>query len=156
MKVIEFETSIRIERPLPDVFAFVADLENVPRWNYFVVEVSKTSEGLPGVGATYHQRRKTDSQELRVVAFDPDRSVTIETISPSRPEFSRTMTFSEEDGATLLVDRWKLDTGHPGFLQKLARGRIRSAVRENLRKLKELLETGRTTLQDGRQIRIEE
>jgi uncharacterized membrane protein len=152
--VIEFETSIRIERPLPDVFAFVADLENVPKWNYFVVDVSKTSDGPLGVGTTYHQRRKTDSQELRVVAFDPDRSVTIETIPPSKPEFRRTMVFSEESGVTLLVDRWKLDTGHPGLLQKLARGRIRSAVRGNLLKLKELLETGRTTLQDGRQIRM--
>jgi hypothetical protein len=150
--VIEFELTIKIEKPASDVFAFVADPTNVPKWNYFVMEVRKTSESPLGVGATYHQTRKNDSQDLRVAGFEKDRSVTIETIPPSKPEFSRTMEFSEENGQTLLVDRWQLDTGHPKLLQKLAAGRVKSGVEENLGKLKELLETGRTTLQDGRQI----
>lgn len=152
--MIEFELTIKIDKPAADVFAFVSDPENVPKWNYFVIEVRKTSEGPLDVGATYHQTRKNDSQNLRVAGYEKDRSVTIETIPPSKPEFSRTMEFSEENGQTLLVDRWRLDTGHPKLLQKLAAGRVKSGVEENLGKLKELLETGRTTLQDGRQINI--
>lgn len=152
--MIEFELTINIERPASEVFAFVANLENVPKWNYFVMEVRKTSEGSLGVGTTYHQTRKTDNQELQVANFEKDRSLTVETIPPSKPEFTRRMEFSEEKGMTLLVDRWQLDTGHPGFLQKIAAGRVKSGVEENLGKLKELLETGQTTLQDGRQIFI--
>jgi uncharacterized membrane protein len=152
--MIEFELTIDIERPASDVFAFVADPENVPKWNYFVMEVRKTSESPFGVGATYHQTRKTDSQDLRVTGFEKDRSVTIETIPPSKPELCRTMIFSEENGKTQIADRWQLDTGHPTILQKLAAGRVKSGVEENLGKLKELLETGQTTLQDGRQISI--
>jgi hypothetical protein len=34
----------------------------------------------------------------------------------------------------------------------LARGRVKSAVFENLTKLKELLQEGRVVLQDGRQV----
>lgn len=152
--MIEFELTINIKRSTSDVFAFVADLENVPKWNYFVIDVRKTSEGPLGVGTTYHQTRKTDNQDLRVAGFEKDRSVTVETIPPSKLEFSRRIEFSEENGMTLLMDRWQLDTGHPAFLQKLAAGRVKSGVKENLGKLKELLETGRTTLQDGRQISI--
>ncbi|HLM22686.1 MAG TPA: hypothetical protein VK390_14325 [Propionibacteriaceae bacterium] len=35
---------------IEDVFAFIADLENVPTWNYAIVETKKTSPGPVGVG----------------------------------------------------------------------------------------------------------
>lgn len=152
--MIEFESEIRIERSIADVFGFVADQENNPKWNYFVIEVRKTSAGPLAVGTTYHQVRKTDEQDLRVVALVPPRSVTLETVPPSKPELRRTITLRAEGDATLLVDRWKLDTGHPRLLQGLAAGRVKSAVRENLAKLKQLLDTGSTTLQDGRHVTL--
>jgi hypothetical protein len=40
--------------------------------------------------------------------------------------------------------------GVPGLLEPLAARRAKAGVRENLGKLKTLLETGRVTLQDGR------
>jgi hypothetical protein len=58
----------------------------------------------------------------------------------------------EEGEGTIVLDQWKLDTRRPTLLEKLAAGRIKSAVAENLGKLKELLEVGRVTLQDGRVI----
>jgi Polyketide cyclase / dehydrase and lipid transport len=42
-----FENTVTIERPAEDVFAFLADFENVPTWNYAVEETTKTSPG-PG------------------------------------------------------------------------------------------------------------
>lgn len=152
--MIEFENEIGIDRPLADVYAFFADLENVPRWNYFVTQVTRTSAGPAAVGATYHQVRKTDSQNLRIVALEENQRFVVETIPPSKPELRRETLFSEEGQGTRIVDRWQLDTGHPGLLQKVAGRRVRSAVRENLGKLKELLETGQTTLQDGRRVSL--
>ena len=148
--MIEFESVVLIRRSIADVFSFVADQQNNPKWNYFVTEVRMTSEGPLGVGTTFHQVRKADAQDLRVVSYEPHQSITIETIPPSKPELSRTIVFREQNGSTLLVDHWKLDTGHPQLLQSLGAARVKSAVRENLRRLKELLELGRTTLQDGR------
>lgn len=49
---MEFANTITIERPAEDVFRFLADFENVPRWNYAIVETHKTSQGAVGVGAT--------------------------------------------------------------------------------------------------------
>ena len=49
-----------------------------------------------------------------------------------------------------MVDEWELDLGRGPLVELLGTGRVKSAVAENLGKLKELLETGETQLQDGR------
>jgi uncharacterized membrane protein len=33
-----FENTVTIRRPVEDAFAFLADFENVPQWNYAIVE----------------------------------------------------------------------------------------------------------------------
>lgn len=148
--MIEFQNTIEIERPAKEVFDFLARFENLPKWNYFVLEVKKTSEGPVGVGATYHQIRKTDEQVFRVIEFDPNHTLALKTIPPSTPELEMRFTLQAEDGRTKVIDEWKLDTGRPALLERLFAGRVKSAVKENLGKLKQLLETGQVTLQDGR------
>jgi Polyketide cyclase / dehydrase and lipid transport len=49
-----FQNTVTIRRAIEDVFAFLADFENVPSWNYAIVETKKTSPGPVGVGTTYH------------------------------------------------------------------------------------------------------
>jgi hypothetical protein len=49
-----------------DVFAFVSDLENAPKWNYALVETRKTSEGPVRVGTTYRQIRSIPYEERRI------------------------------------------------------------------------------------------
>jgi hypothetical protein len=58
--------------------------------------------------------------------------------------------FEAHGKSTRLTDKWQLDMGLPKLLEPLAAKRAKSGVRENLVKLKELLELGRVTLQDGR------
>jgi hypothetical protein len=64
------------------------------------------------------------------------------------------MIFQADDGSTIIVDRWELSFGLFGPLETLAGNRVKSAVKENLKKLKELLETGNTILQDGRSVAL--
>ena len=47
-----FQNTVTIRRAIDDVFAFLADFENVPAWNYAIVETKKTSPGPVGVGTT--------------------------------------------------------------------------------------------------------
>jgi uncharacterized membrane protein len=148
--VLEFEIAVKIERPIYVVFAFLSDFENIPKWNYFVREVTKTSEGAVDVGTTYHQIRKTDEQDFRVTDFQPNRLVAVKTLPHQSPQFSRRFTFQAEGDATHIVDEWELDTGKPALVERLAAGQVKSAVVENLSKLKSLLETGSVILQDGR------
>jgi uncharacterized membrane protein len=48
-----FQNNITIARPAGEVFAFLADLRNIPLWNYAIARTVPTSPGPAGVGATY-------------------------------------------------------------------------------------------------------
>jgi carbon monoxide dehydrogenase subunit G len=150
--MLEFENTIRIHRPIAEVFAFLSDFENIPKWNYYVLEVRKRSNGPIGVGTIYHQVRKTDEQDFRITELIKNQAVAIKTLPQSSLALEMRFTLYDEGGATLIRDEWKLDTGQPALLERLAAGKIKSAVAENLVKLKELLEEGRVVLQDGREI----
>jgi uncharacterized membrane protein len=148
--MFEFENSVVIDRPIGETFSFVADLPSLPKWNYYVQSVTPTSPRSGAVGSTYHQVRKEDEQDLRITQLDPNRSLVVETIPPSRPELRREMIFTVHGDGTHIIDKWQLEMGVPRLLEPLAAHRAKSGVRENLEKLKVLLESGRVTLQDGR------
>src|SRR4029453_9581804 len=57
-----FENTVMIRRPIADVFAFLADFENIPKWNYAIVETHKVSQGPIGVGTIYQQVRSGPSR----------------------------------------------------------------------------------------------
>lgn len=148
--MIEFETMIRINRPIAEVFAFLSDFENIPKWNYYVLEVRKLSHGPIGIGTTYHQVRKTDEQDFRITELDQDHSVAVKSLPQSSPGFEIRFTLGDEHGTTRVRDEWKLDIGRSALIEWLGARRVKSAVAENLIRLKELLEEGRVVLQDGR------
>ena len=68
--MIEIKNSIQINRPVERVFAFVTNVENLPKWAGPVTEAKQTSEGPVGVGTTQTQtaqflgRRVESSQEV--------------------------------------------------------------------------------------------
>src|SRR5215208_6922101 len=152
--MLEFENTVYIDRPIGEVFAYLSDFENIPKWNYYVLDVSQLSESPIGVGTTYHQVRKTDEQDFRITEFEPNHMVAVKTLPQSSPGFERRFTLYEEGNTTRLRDEWKLDTGRPAILERLALRRVKSAVAENLTKLKKLLEGGRVVVQDGTQVTV--
>ena len=150
-----FENSLVIDRPVEQVYAFLADLENLPKWNYFVQQVSKTSPEPVQVGSTYHQVRETDEQELQIIGMEPDQTLIIETIPPSKPEFRREMVFTAQDGGTQIEDRWQIELGVPEAVVSYVSGQMKASVARDLKKLKQLLETGKVKLQNGRVSKLE-
>ena len=50
--------TVRIERPVEEVFDYFTDISNDLEWNPYVKEAKKTSTGPLGVGATFHVVRK--------------------------------------------------------------------------------------------------
>jgi uncharacterized membrane protein len=147
---MKFRNVIEIKAPLAEVFAFVADMRNIPKWNYYVTRVIQENGDGPAPGARYHQTRKTDSQRYEITHYEQGRGLTIQTLPGSSPELKRQLRFESIPGGVRLVDQMSLRTRFPGILESLAVGRARTAVGENLGKLRELMEGGRTQLQDGR------
>ena len=59
---MQFSTTISINRPPAEVFAFLARFENVPRWNYAISDTRKITAGPVGVGSRYRQVRTIPTQ----------------------------------------------------------------------------------------------
>jgi uncharacterized protein YndB with AHSA1/START domain len=54
---MRFTNTITIDRPLATVFTYLADFENLPRWNYAIGETRKLTTGPVNVGSRYVQTR---------------------------------------------------------------------------------------------------
>ena len=81
--------SVTINRPVDEVFAFVADGENARRWRPGVLDVARQSG--EGLGAIYRQGVKGPggrriAADYEVTAFEPDRRIAFHAIAgPVRP-----------------------------------------------------------------------
>jgi len=63
--VISFGTSVRIERPIEEVFALVSDPIQLPRWNSAVQSVQGTSGGNGEPGSTYSMKRELPTGQVQ-------------------------------------------------------------------------------------------
>jgi uncharacterized protein YndB with AHSA1/START domain len=68
-----FEATVVIDRPIEEVFAFLADGENDPKFSSRVLEIAKTTGGPPGVGTVYASTVKDagmkTKREFRLTEF---------------------------------------------------------------------------------------
>ena len=118
------EASIDIDRPIAEVFRFVTDPTNDPRWHTTVVRVTRTSVGPVGAGSTFegiydsHRRtlnspaRPADFQAIRgrMAEFVPNRRSRLLVEFVERPRgfgarvlgrtFELTFRFEESGGST--------------------------------------------------------
>ena len=53
-----FTATVTIDKPIDEVFAFLADGENDPKFSPRVLEIRKTTDGPPGVGTVYESTVK--------------------------------------------------------------------------------------------------
>jgi carbon monoxide dehydrogenase subunit G len=69
-----FEGTAHIDRPIEEVFAFLADGRNDPKFSPRVQEIRKTTEGPPGPGAVYESTVKdagmTTQREFELTEFE--------------------------------------------------------------------------------------
>ena len=70
-----FEATAVIDRPIEEVFAYLADGENDPRFSPRVLEIAKTTDGPPGVGSVYASTVKDagvkTKREFKITEFEP-------------------------------------------------------------------------------------
>lgn len=148
---MRMRSSIEIERPADAVFNVISDFSRNPEWQGGMRSAEWTSEPPIGLGSTHAQVARFLGRDVvtnfEVVAFEPGRSVTIES---RRSSFPIRVTRSVEP---ITADRCAVSadvSGEPGRFFKLfgpilERMAARS-VRGDYRRLKELLEDqGRPT-----------
>jgi uncharacterized membrane protein len=87
--MIQIETEIFINRPSQEVFDYISNFENNPKWQNGMVSARFTSEGPFGVGSTYVQEAKFLGRPVhsnfKVIAFEAGRMVKATSESGSFP-----------------------------------------------------------------------
>jgi uncharacterized protein YndB with AHSA1/START domain len=140
----EFETSVLIERPIEEVFAFVSDPLQFPRWNSAVLSTRRTSGTSNEVGATYLMERELPTgrarNELEVIALTQPTEFAIRTTSGPTP-FVYRYGFRDEGGATLVRLAAGVELGGAAaLLPPLAARAVRRGVDANFAALRRTLE----------------
>jgi uncharacterized protein YndB with AHSA1/START domain len=137
--VITFQTGVRIERPIEEVFAFVSDPLNIPSWNS-AVETLRRSD----VDSTYSMERRLPVghavNELEIVALERPVEVAVRTTSGPTP-FHYRYRLSEENGTTAVQLDAAVELGRvPALFAPLAARAVKRGVDDNFAALKKILE----------------
>jgi uncharacterized protein YndB with AHSA1/START domain len=140
---MKFSNTITIDRPAADVFAYLADPENLPQWNYAISETRKTSDGPVGVGSRYSQIRTIPAhseETLEVTEFEPDLKFAMQgDLGPFYAEVGYQL--APEGEGTVLTNTMNLQPSGPlRLIAPLAATRVKAAVAANLKALKQHLE----------------
>jgi carbon monoxide dehydrogenase subunit G len=134
---------VKIERSPHDVFAFLADGENDPKWRPGVADVKR--ESGEGAGAVFRQgvkgpMGKRVDADYRLTEYDPDSALAFEVIAgPVRPHGRYELL---PDGDSTRV-RFTLECELSGAKKLMMRRSVEKSMRDevaNLERLKSVLE----------------
>ena len=142
--MIKLKHSVVINRPVDEVFAFLANPENEMLWNQSTQKSEQTSEGPMGVGTTVNIVTRFLGQSIdstwEVTEYEVNRRRAIKSTSGPMP-FEFVQTFESVEGGTKLTGTGQIEAG--GFF-KLAEpvvGRMAKRQQETtFANLKDILE----------------
>ncbi|MGA8207869.1 MAG: SRPBCC family protein [Candidatus Dormiibacterota bacterium] len=143
------EAVVTIARPIDEVFEFLADGTNAPRWMTWVMQSAPIGyEG--GVGATYSQKTVSSllgrkSVVYRIVQFHSPITLGVEATSlPGRPTARFRLTPTEAGATTVTVQADFLDAAADATSSSVGR-RWATHVVESLPQIKSELESDSDT-----------
>ena len=144
--MVTIQGEILIERPREDVFEFVANGENEPRYNSEMRVAKKITEGPIGAGTSFRQeimaRRKIVPMTTEFTEFDRPRRIA-EVSTWTGGGSTGALTFEPVDGSTLMRWSWDVQThGVLRFMGPLVASMGRRQERRIWTGLKQLLEAG--------------
>lgn len=142
--MFKYEKSVHINRPQQEVFDFVTNLSNDPKWQSNIQSVERVSDGPIGVGSTWRYITKflgrQNETEIQMTSYDPPYQSSVKAVSGPIP-FENTHKFQAQDGGTLLTFTGQAEIG--GFF-KIAEGlagkQIEKQIEADAAALKKVLE----------------
>lgn len=142
--MINLDLGVLIDRPIKDVFAFVANPKNMSKWNSAVVSLEQVAPGAVGVGTKFKSvgemlGRRIEG-EMQITAYEPDTKCGFQ-VAAGPMQVNITLTFKTVGTGTKVNLNAQ---GNPGGLFKLAEGvlagQVKSLMEGNLARLKSALE----------------
>jgi uncharacterized membrane protein len=139
----QFVLERTIERPLREVYKFISDLRNIPRWQSGIDEHRVMPDGPTQLGSLVIQRRTFQGHTLdlsyKVVALEEDRRIELE--STAGPvDYSVKQSFAEVDSGTRV--EFELNVALTGAMRlagRLIEPAVRRAAEADLDRLNDVL-----------------
>jgi uncharacterized membrane protein len=144
--MITFELGILIDRPVEDVFAFISNPMNLPKWQSMVAKVEPAASGPIGAGSKFKIQselmgRKIDGV-MEITDFVLPEKFGFKNVA-GPVEIKALASFKPVGTGTRLNFNGQ---GEPGGFFKLAEGmlarQVKSQMEDNLKRLKSVLESG--------------
>ena len=143
--MIEVTAAVDIDRPAEQVFDYLSDMANNPKWQKGMQECRWTSDPPLRVGSTYDQVAKFLGKEIlssfEVTELDPGRRVRIQTTSGSMPlDITRSVEPRGDDRTAVSANIKGDPSGLFRIAAPLMRFMVQRSVNKDYRRLKVLLE----------------
>ena len=142
--MISNQAGLIIHRPIDQVFAFVAQLENRPKWCAGTVATQQTSTGSVGSGTTFHEvfelflGRKGEA-DYTITVYEPNKRLAfMSTSGPIRA--AETLIFDVVDGGTRVTQMTEADFNRFKIIEPLFKGMGQRMLVANLTRLQAQLE----------------
>lgn len=134
--MIAFHTAVRVARPIDEVFAFVSDPLQFPRWNSAVQSVRSTSTPAGRPGSTYAMERELPGgradNDLEILELTPLEAFTIRTTSGPTPFLYRYRFIADGTATLIELDATVETARRAGPLQRIAATAVKRGVDANL------------------------
>jgi uncharacterized membrane protein len=146
LKTITIKQSVVIHLPAEEVFAYLSEVENLPDWSGPMIAIRKISPGALQVGARMRSTLQLLGRWMditfEIVEYEPDRYLTIKSLSGTTPCLFCYQFGSLADGGTsvCLEAVIELSEGILGLSEAALSNVARRQIEHDLLTLKDVLE----------------
>ena len=142
--MIQHEVTIHLNRPVEQVFAFLADSQNLRTWQSNLIENEQMTEGTLRVGTRFREVRRTGPRQSEIQAeitdFESNQRFGTRTIT--KPQVTVNYSFEREAGGTRPHYKFVMqNSGMMRLLEPLIAGSIKKDTNQDFQKLKSILES---------------
>jgi len=142
--MIQHEVTLHLKRPVEQVFAFLADYQNLRTWQSNLIENEQLTEGPFRVGTRFREVRRTGPGQSEIhgeiTDFEPNKRFSTKT--NTKPQVTVSYSLDGENGGTRLNYKFvMLTSGMMRLLEPLIAGSIKKDTNLDFQKLKNILES---------------
>lgn len=142
--MIEVTDNILISREPAEVFAFMADMNNLPKWQSEVVASKVVTPGPTRVGTRFTEDVKMGpthtTAACEVTEFAPGSTMAFKALSPRMNYQARIIVERNGDGSRVTINGSAQMKGWWKVMQPFMKGEFKTGVRKELSSLKAVLE----------------
>jgi uncharacterized membrane protein len=144
--MITLQESIEIDRPVKEVYEYIVNVENAPKWQPAVIEVKRLTEGPIRVGTQFSEVAKMMGMRVNTICaiteLEVDKKFGFKGSSTGPLEYEALYTLEPSGSATRLNIVGKMRAkGFWKLLEPIFKGEVKKESRQELLTMKRMIET---------------